>query len=343
MFEIVHRKVWVQSREDLNFPHLASYGDDRYGLSFSRGRHAVGEWSHYLLSEDGCVTWRDDSQSPFGESRLECLSRLFPYLTLRNGTLIGVVLRRKRTGLAFIHQLTSTDQGRTWWDSLEPIQSPGVQVYIPHSPIGLFVWGPLVELPSGSLLALGYETERHTGSVILLERVRGETIWRAKSKVFAPQTDTREGVNETSIVQLPGGRIVGVCRTGYPDSPLLWTSSDDEGSTWSPPRRLPWSGVYPVLYLMDNGTLVLIHGARREDKLHGALTALGSTDGGETWSEPFMLYDGPGSCYHYGVKTGPDRLLVPYATSQFRRPELPQFTKPGDFNQIRAVTLVVKP
>ena len=349
MFDIIDRQVWVQSREDLNFPHLASYGDDRFGLFFSRGRHSVGEWSHYLLSEDGCNTWRDDSLSPFGESRRECPEFLFPHLALRNGALMSVVLRRKETGIAFIRQITSTDRGRTWCESWEPIQSPGASVYAAHSPVGLTVWGPLVELPSGALLALGSGPTPSQGEsagqnrVIVLERRPDETMWRSKSMIFAPEPDTREGVNETSIAQLPSGRIVGVCRTGYPNSPLLWTTSDDEGSTWLPQRRLPWSGVYPVLYLMDHGTLVLIHGARREDKLHGALTALGSTDGGETWSEPFVLYDGPGSCYHYAAKIGPDRLLVPYAASQFRRPELPQFTKRGEYNQICALTLVVKP
>ena len=339
MLRIVDRVVWVQSREDLNFPYLASYGEDRFGLFFSRGRHAVGEWAHYLLSEDNCQTWRDDSACPFVDPRRECPPYLFPYLALRDGTLMSIVLRRKASGLAFVCQVTSTDHGRSWHESWEPISCPGVAVYVEHSPIGLYLWGPVCELADGDLLALGM-LESAERQVYLLERRRGETMWRHRSTIFQPQPWTREGPNETSIAQLASGRLVAVCRTGYPESPLLWATSDDVGHSWSPPKRLPWSGVLPVLYLMDNGTLVLIYGARRKDKL-GALTAVGSTDGGETWSEPLILYDGPGSCYQYAARIGPDKLLVPYAASQFRRPELPQFTPRGEYNQICGLTLVV--
>ena len=291
MFEITDHQVWVQSREDLNFPLLASYGDDRFGLFFSRGRHSVGEWAHYLLSEDGCNTWRDDSLSPFGESRRECPEFLFPHLALRNGALMSVVLRRKKTGIAFIRQITSTDHGRTWCESWEPIQSPGAAVYAAHSPVGLTVWGPLVELPSGALLALGSGPTPSQGEsaeqnrVIVLERRPDETMWRFKSTIFAPEPDTREGVNETSIAQLPSGRIVGVCRTGYPNSPLLWTTSDDEGSTWKECDTYADTALRGCMEgkieELKDGRLLMIMRTQL-----GAVFKSCSEDGGDTWSKP---------------------------------------------------------
>ena len=346
MFEIVDRNIWAQSREDLNFPHVASYGEDRFGLFFSRGRHAVLEWPHYMLSEDGCQTWRHDP-SPFGEGRRECPYFQFPQMTLRDGTLISVVMRRHPGGMGCIRQATSVDHGRNWTESWEPIQVTLHSIYEPYAPIGLTVWGPAIEMPDGELLALGLGEDLSglgpagKWEVIALARRPGETVWRYKSRVFAPRPDTPEGVNETWIARLPDGNLVGVCRTGYPDSPMLWTRSEDGAKTWSDAKALPWSGVYPILYMMDNGVLVLIFGARRKDKLNGAVTALGSTDGGETWSDPFVIYDGPGSCYHFAAKIGPDRLLLPYSNSRFRVPELPQFTPRGEYNKICAVTLAV--
>jgi len=353
MFEISDEKTWVQSREDLNFPHVASYGEDRFGLFFSRGRHSAAEWGHYMLSEDGCQTWRHDP-SPFAENRRECPYFEFPQMKLRDGTLMTVLLKRHRKvgdhfGLAKVQHITSQDHGRTWTESWEPIDCPGVLIYETLSPIGLCMWGPVVEQPDGELLALGLGPDI-TGlgppgenEIVALMRRPGETMWRFKSRVFAPRPDTPEGVNEGWMALLPDGALVAACRTGYPDSPLLWTRSENGGATWSNAEELPWSGVYPIPYLMDNGVLVLIFGARRGDKLNGALSAVGSTDGGASWSEPFVLYDGPGSCYHFAAKLGPDRLLVPYANSQFRRRELPQFTQRGEFNKICALTLKVTP
>jgi len=336
-FQSSDRKIWVQSREDLNFPVLADYGDNRYGLRFTRGRHGVGEWIHSLISEDRGQTWRDD------HTRDDPTYHGFFITRLRDGSLFGITPDPDKTTGLFLRQVVSYDSGRSWSCSREPVE--GVEAYGSRAR-DIYSWNAPLELPNGCLLLGTYFFSRFDESgfkseVEVLERKPGETIWRRKSNVFGLQLETQEGANEAALALLPSGRIVCAARTGYPDSPMLWAYSDDEGASWSEPTPLPWSGVAPRMYLMGNGALVLIFGARRADKLNGALTAVGSLDGGEGWSEPFVLYDGPGSCYHTGIVTGPDQLLISYAESQFRRLELPQFTPPGEYNKICAIALRV--
>ena len=336
MIKSSDRRVWVQSREDLNFPTLVDFGNNRYGLQFTRGRHAGGEWLHFLISEDGCQTWMDD------RARREVTYHGFHIMRRRDGSLFGISADNEHKNGVFFRQIVSYDHGRSWAESWEPAIGCGGFGHPNCTP-----WNPPIELRDGRLLIACYgkdlsgKQQNRKDEVIVVERKADETIWRAKSNVFGPHPDTREGPNEASLVVLPDGKIGCVARTGYPDSPLLWACSDDDGQTWSEPKRLPWSGVDPSLYLTGNGQLVLVFGARRAEKLTGCMTAASSPDGGKTWSDPFVFYDGPGSSYHTGARTGPDRLLVTYSEGQFRRLELPQFTPPDQYNRICAQTLTV--
>jgi hypothetical protein len=331
-FEAGGRKVWVQSREDLNFPMLTDFGENCYGLQFSRGRHSGAEWMHLMISHDGGQTWLDD------RSRTE-VNRHGSVFIRRGRATYGFSLFQKYGADlygTFVRQIVSIDNGRSWAESFEP--AIGCQTITT-------LWNAPVEYPDGTLIAVGYGKFPNSPSgakrqVMAVERAPDGTVWRMKSDVFGAHPDTPEGgPNESCLALVPNGRLVCVGRTGYPNSPLLWAYSDDRAKTWSPPKKLPWSGVDPVLYTMGNGVLVLIAGARREEKRTGVMIAAGSVDGGETWSKPFVFYDGPGSAYHSAIKTGPDRLLVAYAESEFRRPELPQLTAPGSFNRLCAVTV----
>jgi hypothetical protein len=326
-------RIWVQSREDLNFPILTDFGKGYYGLQFSRGRHAGSEWMHMMISHDAGQTWMDD------RVRTEVNRHGSVFLTLRNGNVAGFSLFEKHGSDlfgTFMRQIVSVDNGRSWAESFEP-------AYELRDIITM--WNAPVEFSDGTLLSLAYgRGPKDPRQVTAVERKAGETAWRAKSNVFGRHPDTEQGgPNESALALLPTGRVVAVARTGYPDSPLLWSWSDDRGGTWSTAKRLPWSGVDPILYTLDNGVLLLIFGARREDKRTGAMTVVGSTDGGETWSKPFIFYDGPGSSYHSAIRTGPDRLLLAYTESEFRRLELPQRVPEGRFNRIKALTLIVSP
>ncbi len=331
------RQVWIQSREDLGFPFISDYGEGRYGMLFTRGRHAGGEWLHSLVSEDGGQTWRDDP------ALKDPRYRRYFIIRRRDGTLFGVPhgVENRPGGSGpvsgvFVETIASCDNGRSWSRSWEPIIGVG-GAGKSGAPRNL----PL-ELPDGYLLQLFQCPSRaHPGKheSLLLEQSPDETCWRVRANVFGEHPETDEGASEASLARLANGRIVSATRTGYPDSPMLWAFSDDHGVTWSEAVALPWSGVQPMLYQLQNGALLLVSGARRAEKLTGVHSVVGSSDGGESWSEPYVFYDGPGCSYVTAVVTGPGSLLVVYAESQFRRLELPQFTSPGQYNKICAVTL----
>ena len=335
--KVLDRQVWVQSREDLNFPQLADYGDDRYGLRFTRGRHGGAEWMHWLISEDGGATWMDDRRwaDVDGYHGAHIMQR-------RDGSLLGIVWDTNTPKVfgEFWGQVTSHDCGRSWAFSRVPAFGSGQNGGAAFVP-----WNPPIEMSDGTLLALGngpVGTGDPNSEVFVFRRSQQETLWRRdEHSIFGPQRDTMEGANESGLAILPDSRIACVARTGYPDSPLLWAVSDDQAVTWSAPLTLPFSGVDPKLYVTTGGNLLLIFGARRAEMGSGTLTAVISADAGGHWSEPLVLYNGPGSCYHTAVRLDDHTLLVCYCESAFRQRELPQYTPAGTFNCICAVRMTI--
>lgn len=332
----VDRQVWFQSREDLNFPRHFVFGGGRISAYFSLGRHSVYEKNYFLVSEDNGKTWLTDYAYPFNQ-HLHFISRLKDGFLFTWGEHGFNRERFKR----FFTAAVSCDEGKSWAVKQMPVEG-GFE--------SLTQFNPLVETEDGTLLQGAYgnrfgEAGRY---VYLLSRSPGETWWRLRAKVFEPGTgdkwhekSTDLGANENAMVLLPGGKIMCVARTGYPESPLIQSWSEDCGRTWSAPVILEHSGVCPQLLQMNNGKLVLVFGARRKNKIDGALTALVSSDGGGSWSDPYVIYDGPGSCYSCVTPAGENTCLVSYAESVFRRPELPQYTEPGEFNKICSATLVM--
>ena len=250
----VRRTVWVQSREDLNFPRLNDFGENRYGLRFTRGRHGGGECIHWLISEDCGQTWMDDRR--WGQ--IEGYHGT-DFLRRRDGSIFGIVedIKTSRCYGEFWGTVTSHDHGRTWSHALEPAFGPD-----PHGGWRFIPWNPPIEMPDGSLLAIGYGpvgAPDPQSEAFVFRRLPDETIWRRPAdSVFGPRPDTMEGANEACLARLPGGKLLCVARTGYPDSPMLRAVSEDNGHTWSEPLDLPYSGVDPKLYLMGKEKVVLV-------------------------------------------------------------------------------------
>jgi hypothetical protein len=114
----------------------------------------------------------------------------------------------------------------------------------------------------------------------------------------APCTD----FSETPVAQLPGGRIVAICRPYL--SPFMWqTHSDDGGKSWRMACYAPFSGAGgPKLVATRSGYLALI-------KRGPGLGLNISVDGGLNWDEGTMI-DLCTSFNGQAIEAEPDVVLV---------------------------------
>jgi hypothetical protein len=120
----------------------------------------------------------------------------------------------------------------------------------------------------------------------------------------------QESFTEPDIVDLGGGELLAVMRTGH-FAPLYSARSLDGGKTWDKPESLHILGLSPQLLLLDSGILVCVAGWRPSKQnsyylaaiedyrqryqidvgIHDVSTAAGdyvmfSLDKGHTWSKP---------------------------------------------------------
>jgi hypothetical protein len=114
--------------------------------------------------------------------------------------------------------------------------------------------------------------------------------------------------------------------------PCVQMRSLDGGKSWNTPELCPFGAVFPRMLRLTNGLVVLITG-RPETVLHW------TTDGGQTWSPPILLYDSREQSLQseniwYGASTGygsimeisPDTLWVSYDRLGAYDPETMQRT-----------------
>jgi len=110
---------------------------------------------------------------------------------------------------------------------------------------------------------------------------------------------------EADIIRTRDGEIIAMIRTYSGVKPasmtlmqrwesgFLWQSvSEDEGKTWSKPRRTPIWGHPPHLTMLRDGTLLCTYGYRRPPY---GIRACFSYDGGKTWdveNEVILRWDG---------------------------------------------------
>lgn len=157
----------------------------------------------------------------------------------------------------------------------------------------------IVPMPNGDLLATAYGWMVGDDApvkyqpkmlkyrlMLLRSRDQGRT-WQYVTTMAAPLPETEEGFNEAAMVRLPSGKLVTLVRTGSQEQPIYQVTSDDDGQTWSAPRKLDIKGVSPDLIVTHDGTLVGITGYRIwedrdiEKRVYQIIT---SKDEGATWS-----------------------------------------------------------
>jgi hypothetical protein len=140
------------------------------------------------------------------------------------------------------------------------------------------IYGPLLELADGTLLAASYgnfvgNTVPMEGflptkgekwfkyrTYLLASRDRGES-WSYLSTVAYDGKSGQESFCEPWVVELGRGELLAVMRTGR-FAPMYQTRSLDGGKTWSKPESLHTLGLFPQLELLSNGILVCGFGWR---------------------------------------------------------------------------------
>jgi len=131
----------------------------------------------------------------------------------------------------------------------------------------------------------------------------GDT-WHTIGRVDKTGIYENNSLHEPHVVQLPGGRLVGMIRTQRSSRRtdrhgfgMAVTYSDDGGITWSEIESMPYFGSPPHLLLHSSGVLICSYGYRHfadpncGPDAHGGERAILSYDGGQTWSDPMILRD----------------------------------------------------
>lgn len=213
-----------------------------------------------------------------------------------------------------------------------------------HPYSGLTFHRSVLQLPSGDLLAViycwfkgddtpcPYQTKMCKFRTMLIRSSDAGRNWRYASTVAVDPAIGEEGFDEPVMIRLGkgprAGRLLCIMRTGSIECPMYQCASDDEGRTWSAPRKLDFCGVDPDLIEMSDGTLVCASGWRCKGWGHASEYKgkrppracnyiVFSTDQGETWRDltpfPFESHADPISTYYTTVREiGKGRLLVVY-------------------------------
>ena len=193
---------------------------------------------------------------------------------------------KRQTGYAI---LRSDDLGETWSEPVPvntaPIASEGL---MPYS-VGGSGAGHIVELPDGGLLmplhgSIGREFQPREGETLrcfVLRSDDGGANWEYWATVGYDPGHIL-GWAEQGLTRLDDGTLVSMMRTSVKPSrnDNMWIAcSEDDGASWSLPRRTPLWGFPPDLIQLQDGRVLAVYGHRKEpDGVRGCVS-----DDGLTW------------------------------------------------------------
>ena len=310
--------IFQHVTEQLHFPFLYESGDGTWYMTYREGPHGPfgGDRVHCALSRDRGLTWEAYPGLRAGTMKL----RLF-YRRLSDGTLLAnrytSILDAHRR--LYIEMLRSGDDGCVWLEEKAPL------IDLPAEILGSDredfdstpnFWGRCVELDPGHLVQGFYakhvNASRQAGAKkyvagVLVSDDMGRS-WRFLSYICTDTSLGNEGPNEMDLEILPNGDILSVFRTG---GQIHMSRSTDRGMTWSKSEDTGVIGVSPQLMLLENEVLVMAYGTRD-------VYVRASLDGsGTVWTEPLLLYKGPGTGYTHMQALGSDSFRVVFDESPF--------------------------
>jgi hypothetical protein len=297
------------------FPVMISLGGD-HALAVVRGGAAhIGRAGRLdiVRSKDGGKTWsaprtaidgpEDDRNPAFGV--LKDGTVLLAYAVLSGYDASGLRLRPSRANWLFdgVYCMTSRDKGTTW---SKPVRSEAIHKFYAGQG-AVSPYGKIIQLRDGQIVMPVYfefHDQRGNESYIFRSRDGGRT-WGEPSLLG-------KHFNETSVVELPDGRLLAAMRSEK-SGHVAMVHSSDGGRTWSEPRVATRDSEHPAdLIVTRAGEVVLTFGQRNRPL--GAQAML-SRDGGVTWDQDrkmILANDAPnGDCgYPSSVELSGGRILT---------------------------------
>jgi sialidase-1 len=270
------------------------FNEERYSV------HADSGQSCFIKSTDGGKTWDPSTKKiiwPYTDNRgnWDCA-----FAQVTDGTIImhtrvcnfiaprgihsdgdqalgmpppGMPERLKRqTGYVV---LKSKDGGKTWTEPIEVNASPMASSSLSAYACGGSGAGHIIELPDGGLLmpldgtmspnkevGIGTETSR----CFLLRSDDGGDNWEYWATVgFDPASIIH--FMEPGMTRLSDGRLVCLMRTHhkpYRQDNMWFTWSNDDGITWSQPKRTSLWGYPAAMKQLKDGRVLAVYGYRKD-------------------------------------------------------------------------------
>lgn len=324
--KILDRSVVCRREKPALFPGLARAANGDLLVSFCTEFDCVSGGDAYLLrSSDGGRTWSEPRLMVRSSKPDGCINLSVGLVTLRNGTILypccdARITRKWDQHEADLIILRSQDDGRTWSDPT-PIHA---DVQEP------FAYGTILELSGGDLLCpiWGKRTPEEAWRSGVVRSRDGGLTWGEHATIAydpdaalpdrksAPGEIHCAGFNETSLAELPDGRLLAVIRQQGVEGRLrdLYRAvSSDAGRSWSAPERLPLWGTSPSLHVLPSGRVLLGYRNHRDNPQGLASPGVGlsrSDDGGLTWTDHLLLEDPQAHRYGHEFEAGYPAFLM---------------------------------
>ena len=224
---------------------------------------------------------------------------------------------KRQTGYAL---LKSSDDGSSWSEPIEVNTNPAHSSVMGPYGCGGSGAGHIIELPDGGFLmplqgnlssGRGEGGTAETERCFLLRSDDGGDNWEYWSTAAYDPASIIEFM-EPGMTRLQDGRLVCLMRTSHRPNRQdnMWlVHSEDDGITWSPPKRTPLWGYPADLLQLADGRVLAVYGYRKEPwGVRGCVS-----EDGVTWDirSEFTIREGgiPRPASGMGARTLQDTLI----------------------------------